>query len=78
MLHWTVTILALLSCRSRLIHPCPVVAAVGLVKRSIFRLPSSFAAVSVDNQRVFTSEVARKTLNPTWTSHAVDMYGINI
>ncbi|KAF8462478.1 hypothetical protein JB92DRAFT_2161777 [Gautieria morchelliformis] len=45
-----------------------VVAAVGLVRRSIFRLPSPFATVSVDGEGILTTEVVRKTLNPQWNS----------
>lgn len=43
-----------------------VIAAVGLAKQSIFRLPSPFATVSVDDHRVLATEVVRKTLNPHW------------
>ncbi|KAF8136296.1 hypothetical protein EV363DRAFT_1319230 [Boletus edulis] len=43
-----------------------VVAADGLSKRDVFRLPDPFAVVTVDAEQTHTTSVIRKTLNPYW------------
>ncbi|GAA97867.1 hypothetical protein E5Q_04547 [Mixia osmundae IAM 14324] len=43
-----------------------VVAADGLVKRDVFRLPDPFAIVTVDGENTKTTSVIKKTLNPYW------------
>ncbi|WFD28892.1 HECT-type E3 ubiquitin transferase [Malassezia nana] len=43
-----------------------VVAADGLVKRDVFRLPDPFAIVTVDGEQTHTTSVIKKTLNPYW------------
>jgi hypothetical protein len=44
----------------------PVVAADGLYKREIFRLPDPFAVVTVDGAQTKSTSVIKKTLNPYW------------
>lgn len=43
-----------------------IVAADGLVKRDVFRLPDPFAIVTVDGEQTNTTSVIKKTLNPYW------------
>ncbi|KAF8803555.1 HECT-domain-containing protein [Phlegmacium glaucopus] len=43
-----------------------VVAADGLSKRDVFRLPDPFAVVTVDGEQTNTTSVIKKTLNPYW------------
>jgi E3 ubiquitin-protein ligase NEDD4 len=43
-----------------------VVAANGLIKRDVFRLPDPVAVVSVDNVQTATSGIIKKTLSPNW------------
>ncbi|CAG8528464.1 8493_t:CDS:10 [Paraglomus occultum] len=43
-----------------------VIAADGLYKRDVFRLPDPFAVVTVDGEQTHTTSVTRKTLNPYW------------
>ena len=43
-----------------------IVAADGLIKRDILRLPDPFAIVSVDGEQIHTTTVIKKTLNPYW------------
>ncbi|KAH8833564.1 hypothetical protein DL96DRAFT_1577533 [Flagelloscypha sp. PMI_526] len=43
-----------------------VVAADGLSKRDVFRLPDPFAIVTVDAEQTQTTSVIKKTLNPYW------------
>ena len=43
-----------------------VVAADGLAKRDVFRLPDPFAIVTVDGEQTHTTSVIKKTLNPYW------------
>ncbi|WFD32862.1 HECT-type E3 ubiquitin transferase [Malassezia sp. CBS 17886] len=43
-----------------------VVAADGLSKRDVFRLPDPFAIVTVDGEQTHTTSVIKKTLNPYW------------
>ncbi|KAJ7269799.1 C2 domain-containing protein [Mycena rebaudengoi] len=43
-----------------------VVAADGLSKRDVFRLPDPFAIINVDAEQIHTTSVIRKTLNPCW------------
>ncbi|KIY51114.1 HECT-domain-containing protein [Fistulina hepatica ATCC 64428] len=43
-----------------------VVAADGLSKRDVFRLPDPFAVVTVDAEQTNTTSVIKKTLNPYW------------
>ena len=47
-------------------HLCPVVAADGLSKREVFRLPDPFAVITVDAEQTHTTSVMKKTLNPYW------------
>ncbi|PWN37850.1 HECT-domain-containing protein [Meira miltonrushii] len=44
-----------------------VVAADGLSKRDVFRLPDPFAIVTVDGEQTHTTSVIKKTLNPYWS-----------
>lgn len=50
---------------SRVIY-LTVVAADGLYKRELFRLPDPFAVVTIDGEQTHTTSVMRKTLNPYW------------
>lgn len=50
---------------SRVIY-LTVVAADGLYKRELFRLPDPFAVVTIDGEQTHTTSVMRKTLNPFW------------
>ncbi|KAI0253854.1 HECT-domain-containing protein [Lactifluus subvellereus] len=43
-----------------------VVAADGLTKRDVFRLPDPFAVITVDSEQTHTTSVIKKTLNPYW------------
>lgn len=43
-----------------------VVAADGLSKRDVFRLPDPFAVVTVDAEQTNTTSAIKKTLNPYW------------
>ncbi|KAL1923673.1 uncharacterized protein VTP21DRAFT_8653 [Calcarisporiella thermophila] len=43
-----------------------VIAADGLYKRDVFRLPDPFAVVTVDGEQTRTTSAIRKTLNPYW------------
>ncbi|KAF9451197.1 HECT-domain-containing protein [Macrolepiota fuliginosa MF-IS2] len=43
-----------------------VVAADGLSKRDVFRLPDPFAVLTVDAEQTHTTSVIKKTLNPYW------------
>ncbi|PSS22678.1 hypothetical protein PHLCEN_2v3044, partial [Hermanssonia centrifuga] len=42
------------------------VAADGLSKREVFRLPDPFAVITVDAEQTHTTSVIKKTLNPYW------------
>ena len=46
-----------------------VVAADGLVKRDVFRLPDPFALITVDSEQTHTTSAVEKTLNPYWNEH---------
>jgi E3 ubiquitin-protein ligase NEDD4 len=50
-----------------------VVAADGLSKRDVFRLPDPFAVITVDAEQTHTTSVIKKTLNPYW-NESFDMY----
>ena len=43
-----------------------VVAADGVVKRDVFKLPDPFAVITVDGGQTHTTSVIKKTLNPYW------------
>lgn len=43
-----------------------MVAADGLSKRDVFRLPDPFAVITVDGEQTNTTSVIKKTLNPYW------------
>ncbi|KAI0318350.1 hypothetical protein OF83DRAFT_1082963 [Amylostereum chailletii] len=43
-----------------------VVAADGLAKRDVFRLPDPFAVITVDAEQTHTTSVIKRTLNPYW------------
>lgn len=43
-----------------------VVAAEGLSKRDVFRLPDPFAVITVDAEQTHTTSVIKKTLDPYW------------
>lgn len=47
-------------------HVTSVVAADGLSKRDVFRLPDPFAVITVDAEQTHTTSVMKKTLNPYW------------
>ncbi|EKM55866.1 uncharacterized protein PHACADRAFT_256774 [Phanerochaete carnosa HHB-10118-sp] len=51
-----------------------VVAADGLSKREVFRLPDPFAVITVDAEQTHTSTVMKKTLNPYWN----ESFDINV
>lgn len=46
-----------------------VVAADGLSKRDVFRLPDPFAVITVDAEQTHTTSVIKKTLNPYWNEN---------
>ncbi|KIJ27445.1 hypothetical protein M422DRAFT_271426, partial [Sphaerobolus stellatus SS14] len=46
-----------------------VVAADGLSKRDVFRLPDPFAVITVDAEQTHTTTVIKKTLNPYWNEN---------
>lgn len=48
-----------------------VVSADGLVKRDVFRLPDTFAVITVDSEQTHTTSVIKKTLNPYWNEHFI-------
>jgi Ca2+-dependent lipid-binding protein len=50
-----------------------VVAADGLAKRDVFRLPDPFAVITVDSEQTHTTSVIKKTLNPYW-NESFDMF----
>ena len=50
-----------------------VVAADGLSKRDVFRLPDPFAVITVDAEQTHTTSVIKKTLNPYWNEN-FDVY----
>ncbi|KAI9209602.1 uncharacterized protein BJ171DRAFT_3868 [Polychytrium aggregatum] len=43
-----------------------VIAADGLIKRDVFKLPDAFVIVTVDGEQTHTTSVMKKTLNPYW------------
>jgi E3 ubiquitin-protein ligase NEDD4 len=51
-----------------------VVAADGLSKRDVFRLPDPFAVITVDAEQTHTTSVMKKTLNPYWN----ESFDINV
>jgi len=51
-----------------------VVAADGLSKRDVFRLPDPFAVITVDAEQTHTTSVIKKTLNPYWN----ESFDINV
>ncbi|KAH8102838.1 ubiquitin-protein ligase [Cristinia sonorae] len=51
-----------------------VVAADGLSKREVFRLPDPFAVITVDAEQTHTTSVIKKTLNPYWN----ESFDINV
>ena len=53
---------SLLNCHLLII----VVAANGLSKHDVFRLPDPFAVVTVDGDQTNTTSVIKATLNPYW------------
>ena len=55
------------------IHSVLVVAADGLSKRDVFRLPDPFAVITVDAEQTHTTSVIKKTLNPYWNEN-FDMF----
>ncbi|KAI5119417.1 hypothetical protein M0805_009868 [Coniferiporia weirii] len=46
-----------------------VVAADGLSKRDVFRLPDPFAVITVDAEQTHTTSAIKKTLNPYWNEN---------
>ena len=46
-----------------------VVAADGLSKRDVFKLPDPFAVITVDAEQTHTTSVMKKTLNPYWNEN---------
>ena len=50
-----------------------MVAADGLAKRDVFRLPDPFAVITVDAEQTHTTSVIKKTLNPYWNEN-FDVY----
>lgn len=50
-------------------HESVVVAADGLSKRDVFRLPDPFAVITVDAEQTHTTSVIKKTLNPYWNEN---------
>ncbi|KAL4074493.1 hypothetical protein V8B97DRAFT_2005434 [Scleroderma yunnanense] len=53
-----------------------VVAADGLSKRDVFRLPDPFAVITVDAEQTHTTSVIKKTLNPYW-NESFDILGLH-
>lgn len=51
-----------------------MVAADGLSKRDVFRLPDPFAIVTVDGEQTHTTSIIKKTLNPYWS----DSFDVNV
>ncbi|CCM03910.1 uncharacterized protein FIBRA_06061 [Fibroporia radiculosa] len=54
-----------------------VVAADGLSKREVFRLPDPFAVITVDAEQTHTTSVIKKTLNPYW-NESFDMHDSSV
>ncbi|KAG8899505.1 hypothetical protein FRB99_006689 [Tulasnella sp. 403] len=46
-----------------------VVAADGLSKRDVFRLPDPFAVITVDSEQTHSTSVIKRTLNPYWNEN---------
>ncbi|KAG9048732.1 hypothetical protein FS837_012168 [Tulasnella sp. UAMH 9824] len=46
-----------------------VVAADGLCKRDVFRLPDPFAVITVDAEQTHSTSVIKRTLNPYWNEN---------
>ncbi|KDQ18456.1 hypothetical protein BOTBODRAFT_63405 [Botryobasidium botryosum FD-172 SS1] len=46
-----------------------IVAADGLSKRDVFKLPDPFAVITVDTEQTHTTSVIKKTLNPYWNEN---------
>ena len=46
-----------------------VVAADGLTKRDVFRLPDPFAVITVDAEQTHSTSVIKKTLTPYWNEN---------
>ena len=46
-----------------------MVAADGLSKRDVFRLPDPFVVITVDAEQTHTTSVIKKTLNPYWNEN---------
>ncbi|KAG8884851.1 hypothetical protein FRB97_003057 [Tulasnella sp. 331] len=49
--------------------PVIVVAADGLSKRDVFRLPDPFAVITVDAEQTHSTSVIKRTLNPYWNEN---------
>ncbi|KAG9036129.1 hypothetical protein FRB95_009703 [Tulasnella sp. JGI-2019a] len=49
--------------------PIKVVAADGLSKRDVFRLPDPFAVITVDAEQTHSTSVIKRTLNPYWNEN---------
>ncbi|KAK5661659.1 hypothetical protein OQA88_9759 [Cercophora sp. LCS_1] len=43
-----------------------IIAADGLYKRDVFRLPDPFAVATINGEQTKTTQVSKKTLNPYW------------
>lgn len=63
---YVVLLLTLASLVHVAIDAATVVAADGLSKRDVFRLPDPFAVITVDAEQTHTTSVIKKTLNPYW------------
>ncbi|KAK9711988.1 hypothetical protein K7432_007453 [Basidiobolus ranarum] len=48
-----------------------VIAAEGLYKRDLFRLPDPFAVITVDGEQTHTTGALKKTLNPYWNENFI-------
>ena len=51
------------------LYSIAVVAADGLCKRDVFRLPDPFAVITVDAEQTHSTSVIKRTLNPYWNEN---------
>jgi Ca2+-dependent lipid-binding protein len=50
-----------------------IVAADGIIKRELFRLPDPFAVATVNGDQTQTTQAAKRSLNPYWNEQ-FDLY----
>jgi E3 ubiquitin-protein ligase NEDD4 len=56
-------------------HMLLVLAADGLYKRDVFRLPDPFAVATLNGEQTKTTQVCKRTLNPYWNEN-FDLYAL--